>query len=147
MDPVQFRKLEADDLDDLQQLRQLYHDVFQQEFPPVDYVYLQTLLASKDIMFFVAQKDNTIIGGTTAYLLPSLYGKYKELYLYDMAIGEPFQRLGIGSRLLEFVKEYCEKQQIKSFFLQADTDNIHAREFYQKNGGIEVDVRHYEFRA
>ena len=145
MDSVQFRKLGPADLEWLQQLRQLYHDVFQQEFPPVDYVYLQTLLAGKDIMFFVAQKENTVIGGTTAYLLPSLYGKYNELYLYDMAVGAAYQRMGIGSRLLEFVKDYCEEQHIKSFFLQADTDNIHAREFYQKNGGIEVDVRHYEF--
>lgn len=113
--------------------------------PPISDKYLQKLLDGEAVLFFVAKQGNTILGGATAYRLPSLYGERDELYMYDMAVDDTFQRIGIGSGLLGFIKEYCQNENIKDLYVQADTLDTHARNFYKKNGGVEIDVRHYDF--
>ncbi len=145
MTGVTFRQLGRSDIKQLRELRELYGEVFRTEISTIDDDYLEALLASQLTLFFVAQSGEAIVGGITAHLLPSVYGNYKELYLYDVAIATAFQRQGVGSGLLNYIKEYCQTKHIKSLFVQADAEDLHARRFYAKNGGQEADVWHYDF--
>jgi aminoglycoside 3-N-acetyltransferase I len=147
MESIRYRKLDKNDIDAVRALLGVYVDVFKDQPMPDDMAFLEKRLRDDHIWFFVASKDDEVIGGLTAYVLPSIYGDRGEVYIYDMAIAEAYQRLGVGSGLLDHFKEYCASAGIKEFYLQADTEDIHAREFYKKNGGIEEDVRHYDFRV
>jgi aminoglycoside 3-N-acetyltransferase I len=140
-----FRRLEPTDMPALRALRTLYADVFGEPMHQASDDYLQGLLNDKSIVFFVAQAADAIIGGATAYHLPSLYGQHDELYIYDMAIRDEHQRQGIGSGLLDCIKDYAAIHAVSTVFVQADAVDKHARDFYLKNGGAEEDVRHYDF--
>jgi GNAT superfamily N-acetyltransferase len=142
---VSFRKLETLDLQGLKELRELYKNVFGESMPEVSDEYLTGLLHSEQVVFFVAEKDHEVVGGVTAYRFPSLYGQGHEMYIYDMAVATTLQRQGIGSGLLDFIKNFCRSEGAKHLYVQADAVDTGARNFYLKNGGTEEDVRHYDF--
>lgn len=113
---------------------------------PNDMNYLTAILQKDNTVFVAAYLNHELVGGLTAHVLPSIYGKFSELYIYDMAVSRAHQRHGIGSQMLEFVKSYCRENGIIDLFVQADTVDTGARNFYKKNGGVEEDVRHYDFK-
>jgi aminoglycoside 3-N-acetyltransferase I len=86
-----------------------------------------------------------VIGGLTAYILPSLYYPGSEAYLYDLAVAAPWKRQGIGTALLKALKEHGTPVDIKEIFVQADRPDQHAIDFYTPNGGIPGDVIHFSF--
>lgn len=143
---LSIRILRPGDEKELQQLLQLYIDVFKDRSLPKDTDYLSAILQQVNTIFVAAELQGELVGGITAHILPSIYGKFKELYIYDMAVSEAYQRQGIGSQMLNFVKEYCKANGIIDLFVQADTVDTGARNFYKKNGGVEEDVRHYDFK-
>ncbi|WP_374581606.1 N-acetyltransferase family protein [Frankia sp. CiP3] len=142
---IYFRTLGSDDISALRQVGRLYLDVFDEEGPVLDDAYLRHLLEEGRALFFVAEAQGEVIGAVTAYMLPSVYGAYSEMYMYDMAVASAHQRQGIGGRLLTYIKQYCQAAQVKTLFVQADTPDTEARNFYRNNGGVEEDVRHYDF--
>ncbi|HEV2412763.1 MAG TPA: GNAT family N-acetyltransferase [Candidatus Saccharimonadales bacterium] len=145
MDELNIRKLEKGDEKDLVGLLKLYVEVFGDHDYPTDAGYLPALLENKAIMFVVAYSAGEVVGGLTAYVLPSIYGDYSDVYIFDMAVSTSHQRRGVGSQLLGFLKKYCRSIGVPDIFVQADAEDVHARDFYKKNGGAESDVRHYDF--
>lgn len=147
MKHIKIRILKLGDEDDLGKLLGLYTEVFGEPNQPNNTNYLGALLERDEVLFFAAYKSGALVGGLTAYLLPSIYGDYSELYIYDFAVSTTHQRQGMGSQLLDFLKEYSKKINVRNIFVQADAEDTHARDFYKKNGGIEEDVRHFDFKV
>jgi aminoglycoside 3-N-acetyltransferase I len=134
---------------DYHQLTELL-DVYKEAFgltdfrqPPADY--LKTLLHHPTMLFLVATRNGKVVGGLTAFTLPSVYYPASELYIYDLAIRPKNQRQGIGTALLKELREHCTRSGIKEIFVQADRPDRHAIEFYRKNGGTPEDVIHFSF--
>jgi aminoglycoside 3-N-acetyltransferase I len=146
MDYLSIRILKPGDEKELQHLLQLYVDVFGDRSMPKEIDYLASILQQENTLFVAAYLNNEIVGGITAHILPSIYGNFNELYIYDMAISQAHQRHGIGSKMLDFVKSYSKEHGIIDLFVQADAVDSGARNFYKKNGGVEEDVRHYDFK-
>jgi aminoglycoside 3-N-acetyltransferase I len=144
---IKYYRLASKNITELRALLELYIHVFGDQKMPEDTSYLSKRIASENTLFFVAEQDGVILAGATAYILPSIYGDYDELYIYDMAVHADRQRQGIGSALLGYIKEYAKAHGVRYIYVQADTEDIHARNFYKKNGGIEEDVRHYDFEV
>ena len=133
-------------MDRLIELISLYADVFEMEgFVPPANEHLHTLLTNPAISFLVALHDHKVVGGLTAYDLPSVYGPAAETYVYDLAVATAFQRQGVGAALLEKMRSVCECAGKREFFLQADVDDTHALSFYRATGGVEEDVRHFSY--
>ncbi len=142
------QKLNTSEIGKLTELVGLYERVFEmQDFqlPPQDY--LQSLLENDQIVFYVAVDDEGIvIGGLTAYMLPSVYYSASEVYIYDLAVENAWQRMGIGRNLIEALKNYGKSLGCKYIFVQADLVDQHAIDFYHSTGGIKEDVVHFDYR-
>jgi ribosomal-protein-alanine N-acetyltransferase len=54
-----------------------------------------------------------------------------ESELFNIAVHPHFRQLGIGKTLMEFYFDFCEKRQIKSFFLEVNSSNASAIHLYQ----------------
>lgn len=144
---IEYKKLGLSDIGHLAELLNIYKDEFNLEknyhFP--DNEYLQQLLSNKSVIFYTALESGDIVGGLTAYILPSVYFSQAEVYIYDLAVKSSFQRKGIGTGLIQALKRYCEALGIKEIFVQADQDDHHAVKFYKATGGVEEKVVHFSF--
>ena len=109
--------------------------------------HLLKLLLFKNFIVFVAAEKKVIVGGLTAYILPSYYSKTSEVYIYDLAIKKNFQRKGIGKKLLQSLKAYCCQNDYKILFVQADEADAHALKFYQSTGGLPQKVIQFSYLA
>ena len=54
--------------------------------------------------------------------------------LEDMIVLNEYRDKNIGSKLLEFVKEFAKSKGIERITLLTDDDNFKAHKFYEKNG-------------
>jgi ribosomal protein S18 acetylase RimI-like enzyme len=129
----------------LKALVRLYAEVFEtQSFTMPSAGYLQALLEKEHVMFFTALSGGEVVGGLTAYVLPSVYFEKSEIYIYDLAVATEYQRKGIGRQLINALKEYC-KEAGREIFVQADIEDQHAIDFYKATGGRSEDVIHFSY--
>lgn len=56
------------------------------------------------------------------------------LLIHDLYVNELFKRLGIGSKLISFVKERAKILGVRAITLETQTTNYPAVQFYLKNG-------------
>jgi ribosomal protein S18 acetylase RimI-like enzyme len=71
-------------------------------------------------------EDNEIKG----YIICSLKDE-RTLHIHRLAVKEEYQRIGIGTQLINEVVKNADKK-IKVITLKAHEDNIKARSFYEK---------------
>lgn len=141
-----FRKLTSKDLSTLIDLVTVYENVFEmKDFKMPLAEHLQTLLTNEKIIFYVAFADKEVIGGLTAYILPSVYFVSGEVYIYDFAVETSHQRKGVGRQLMDELKAYCKQQGYKEIFVQAHIVDRHALDFYHATGGQQTIVAHYSY--
>ena len=88
-------------------------------------------IQNPDYAVYLIRREGVAIGYITLHhsQLPHLLSLYLE---------EKFQHCGIGHQAMEFVKDYFKVQGAKHFTCQCQPDNIHAMEFYRRNGGNAV---------
>jgi aminoglycoside 3-N-acetyltransferase I len=139
--------LSEKDVDQLLELLQVFEEVFEiKNLSPPDKTYLQEQLAKKSFVVMVAIQDKIVVGGLTAYTLPSYYSKKPSLYLYDLGVKTDFQRLGIGKLLISDFSRYCRQIGAKEFFVQADFEDKHALDFYRSTGAeTEIKAIHFSY--
>ncbi|QUH22390.1 GNAT family N-acetyltransferase [Methanobacterium alkalithermotolerans] len=142
---IKYLHLNLNNQAELLKLIKLYENVFEMEsFPYPSDNYLVKLLKNENIIFVVAKYEKDIIGGLTAHELPSTYFEANEVYVYDLAVHPNFQKKGIGSRLIEELKNISCSKGDKEIFLQADVGDD-AVDFYHKIGGVPENVIHFSF--
>lgn len=143
---VTYQKLQAKDVNILVKHLEMYQEAFEREdFECPEVSYLQSLLEKETMFFLTALAGDEVVGGLTAYLLPSVYEPFQEVYLFDMAVKPSFQRKGIGTQLIQELRKYCQNLNIKVFFVQADWEDTHAIEFYKATGGRLSKVLHFTY--
>ncbi|MBT0811111.1 GNAT family N-acetyltransferase [Litoribacter ruber] len=123
------------DLGTFQELLDVFDHVF--EYKPYtrpDSNYLVEVLRKDGFIAVVATVDNQTVAGLTAYVLTQYHSTKPLLYIHDLAVFQPFQRKGIGSRLLEFLKEHCVRNGFQEMYLQAELEDKYALDFYRSTG-------------
>jgi aminoglycoside 3-N-acetyltransferase I len=133
MKNIQIQVLSPEDVDIqlLVRLLQIYNEVFEHNYPIPQREYLSLLLNNAQYLAIVAKVDNVVIGGLTAHLLPQSFSTKRLMYIYDLGVMPEFQRRGVGSKLLTFVREYCKQHDIDGVFVQADVQDVEAVSFYR----------------
>ena len=65
--------------------------------------------------------------------------------IWDINIDERFRRIGIGSKMIDFIKEYALNIKARAIVLETQTCNVPAINFYLKHGFelIGFDSIHY----
>jgi aminoglycoside 3-N-acetyltransferase I len=144
----EIKQLTKEDLPKFKSLIHLFNTVFEEEEPSIGSdIHLTQLLASKTFIAITALSENEVVGGITAYELPMVHADSSELILYDMAVRSDFQRRGIGKQLIQGLKEYCNKNGIKEFFVMAHEEDTHAVEFYHSTGGKSEKVVNFLYQT
>jgi ribosomal protein S18 acetylase RimI-like enzyme len=143
---IEYLQLSVNNLEELVKLIKLYENVFEMEpFQYPSHDYLEKILKNENTLFVVAKYEEEIIGGLTAHQLASTYFEANEVYVYDLAVHQEFQRKGVGTRLIEELKKISCSKGDKEIFLQADIPDEYAIDFYKKIGGVPEDVIHFSF--
>lgn len=110
-------------------------DIFEHTSSIIDEDELERLILNKEI--FVAKIDEQVVG---YILLSSREGKKngykyrKELDIDAMGVDEVYRNQKIGTKLLEYVKEYAKNNNYTNIRLTVNEENDNARHLYEKVG-------------
>ena len=105
--------------------------------------YLTRLLGSDRFIGLAAIEDAAVVGGLAAYVLDKFEQERSEIYIYDLAVAEPYRRTGIATALIEALKRIAAQLGAYVIFIQADPVDAPAVELYAKLGRRE-DVLHFD---
>jgi aminoglycoside 3-N-acetyltransferase I len=117
------------------------------EAPSLSDAYLERLLANPAFWALAAFEGKDIVGGITAHVLPMTRVEASELFVYDLAVREDYQRKGIGRRLMTTLHEAAQAEGIQIMFVPADNEDGHALDFYRAIGGDPAPVTIFTFGA
>jgi aminoglycoside 3-N-acetyltransferase I len=144
---MEIKQLTNSDLSIFKSLIELFNTVFEEESLIGSDAHLLKLLGNKSFIAFAAVSEHEVLGGLTAYELPMVHSDASEIILYDMAVSLENQRMGIGKRLIQALKQYCVKNNIETFFVMAHEEDEHAIEFYHSTGGKSEKVVNFLYNA
>ena len=95
----------------------------------------EEIVRRNDTMIFVAEENRKIVGLISLYLLPNMRHGYQRGHIEDIVVARDRRRKGIGTRLIEAVKNYCRKNGIRVIKLDSASALTDAHRFYEKMGG------------
>ncbi len=130
-------------IQELQQLVFVFSLAFEEKYE-VDDAYLNGMTANPSALILGAFEQEKVVGGLVAFEMNPIHGA-KELYIYDIAVHPAHQKQGIGTKLIEYLKEESKKRSIKTIFVEAESEDDGAVAFYRAIGGEEESVRHFNF--
>jgi aminoglycoside 3-N-acetyltransferase I len=105
--------------------------------------YLAGLLGSPNFVAVAAIQGGRVVGGLAAYVLPKFEQARSEIYIYDLAVDEPFRRRGIATSLINKLRSVAAERGAWVLFVQADRDDAPAVELYSKLG-VRQEVLHFD---
>ena len=144
---ITIKKLEPNDVDLFITVVQLFEKVFEMKnFKLPDRRHLKQVLENPDFFAFIAQFENEVVGGLTAYTLDQYYSQKPLAYIYDLAVDEKYQRKGIGSQLIAAINKFCRQKGFEEVFVQADKIDDYAIDFYRSTRPTEEEeVVHFYY--
>src|SRR4051812_29002630 len=123
---MQTRRLKAGERDVARQLFTLMADVFGEGSGDLSDGYLDGLLQRESFWAIAAYAGEELVGGITAHTLPMTRTESLELFIYDLAVREDFQRRGVGRALVTGLREAAAAAGIHDVFVPADNEDTHA---------------------
>lgn len=109
-----------------------------------DDAWLTRHLAQPHIIVLVAEAaDGEVVGGLVAYALAKLEQARSEIYIYDLAVLEPYRRRGIATALIDHLRREARAIGAWVVYVQADHADPPAIALYTKLGSRE-DVLHFD---
>jgi len=143
----EIKQLTKEHLATFNSLIDLFNTVFEEESNIGSEANSLHLLNDKRFIAIVALAENEVVGGLTAYELPMYYSDTSEIFLYDLAVRPEYQKMGVGKKLIQSLKEYCVQNGIKDFFVMAHAEDEHAIEFYRATGGKSEKVVNFIYET
>jgi len=92
----------------------------------------------KNIML-VSRTDGVMSGFLWAYILDSPDRPFPKLFLYSIDVFEQFKRRGIGTLLIQHLKESARAHNCYKMFVPTSKTNLAAVALYRGTGGIAED--------
>lgn len=105
--------------------------------------YLANLLGSDTFIVVAAFKDDAVVGGIAAYVLPKFEQERSEVYIYDLAVAEAHRRQGIATAMITALQAVATERGSYVVYVQADYGDDPAVALYTKLGTRE-DVMHFD---
>ena len=105
--------------------------------------YLRAFLGDEHKIALAAFADGAVVAGIVAYVLQKFESERSEIYIYDLAVADAYRRLGVATKLIEFLKKIASEVGSYVIFVQADPPDAPAVALYEKLGTRE-DVYHYD---
>lgn len=105
--------------------------------------YLQRLLGNEHFIALAAVKDQDVVGGIAAYVLPKFEQERSEIYIYDLAVAEAHRRQGIATALIRRLQQIAAERGAYVIYVQADYGDDPAIALYT-GLGVREDVMHFD---
>ncbi len=144
---MKVRRLGADEAAAMRALNALFSRAFED---PASYPanepgesYLLQALRNEAVIVLVAAEEERLVGGLVAYVLPKLEQERSEIYIYDLAVDEPFRRRGVATALIDHLKGIAAEIGAWVIYVQADYGDGPAVALYTRLGTRE-DVMHFD---
>jgi len=116
-------------------------ETFERAPPGDDYV--RELLAKPHVCVLVALAGDEIAGGLVAYELEKFEQARSEIYIYDLAVAEPWRRRGVATALIADLRRIARERGAWMVFVQGDYGDDPALALYDKLGTREA-VLHFD---
>ncbi len=140
-------RLGPDDISRMHQLLSVFSEAFED---PENYDsarpgedYLRDLLSSTGFFAIVAVDGDAVVGGLVAYELRKFEQHRSEVYIYDLAVAEPYRRQLIATDMINRLRSEAASIGAWVLYVQADYGDDPAIALYQKLGTRE-DVMHFD---
>jgi aminoglycoside 3-N-acetyltransferase I len=144
---VTIRQLGTEDAEILYSMLDMFADAFddtaQYTSNPPNAAYLRRLLSRDHFIGLCALIDSQVVGGLVAYELMKFEQARSEIYIYDLAVAEPYRRRGIATSLIEGLRQIAMQRGAWVVYVQADYGDDPAVALYSKLGRRE-DVMHFD---
>ncbi len=105
--------------------------------------YLEQLLGSDTFIALAALKDDELVGGIAAYVLPKFEQERTEIYIYDLAVDKEHRRQGIAEGMITELQRLGSVHGAYAIFVQADYGDDPAIAMYTKVG-VREEVLHFD---
>ncbi|MGB4985792.1 MAG: GNAT family N-acetyltransferase, partial [Erysipelotrichaceae bacterium] len=99
-------------------------------------------LNDSSIILHVALDGDTVIAYLLTYRLKRLDSDNVMLHPYHLFVSDRYQKQGIGKKMIETIKEYAQNNKTHYMYLITQTDNMNARNLYEKLGGYNHPDNH-----
>jgi ribosomal protein S18 acetylase RimI-like enzyme len=96
--------------------------------------HLKDALGRQDCYFIVCLVNSTAVGYLSAYRFPNVENADFQVYLFDIIVDEPYQRTGIGSRLIEELKRQCLTDGVGRIWVGTALENTAAQRTFERTG-------------
>ncbi len=84
---------------------------------------------------FLAFVDNKVVGFLTAHRLQRLDKRQAEVLLYEIGVDEHYRQQGVGTTLIQAVKEWAKEVAADEVWVLTNKSNIPAMALYTSMGG------------
>ncbi len=143
---MEINKLNLENLEDFKSLIEIFKIVFENNEPIAKDERLLKLLSNPDFLVFVLKLNNKVVGGLTIYVLHRYYEAKPIAYIYDVGVSPDFQGKGLGKALISEVCNYCKINGFDDAYVEAESDDIDAVEFYRKTKfSSEMNAIHFTY--
>src|ERR1700722_3660239 len=131
---LRVKRLTSSDRDDARRLFTLLAQIFHEDCAPLSDPYLDQLLLRPEFWALAAFTGENIIGGVIAHTVPMTRTQSSELLIYDLAVRVDHRKRGVGRRLVDELRDQAFASGIRTTFVPADNDDVHALDFYRSIG-------------
>lgn len=95
----------------------------------------EELVNRQDIKIFVAEEGSKLLGVADLFILPIMRRGYHQGHIEDFVVTENMRGKGVGTELMNKIKDYCRENNIKVIKLTSGFELEDAHKFYEKQGG------------
>jgi ribosomal protein S18 acetylase RimI-like enzyme len=96
--------------------------------------HMRELLARDENYLYIASVETVPVGFLLAYRVPRVDRDQDMIYLYEIGVLPEHRRRGIGSKMVQLLKEECRSRNVMEVWVGTEADNVAARALYESTG-------------
>jgi GNAT superfamily N-acetyltransferase len=96
-------------------------------------------LVDPSVFHWVAEENGVVVGHLLAYLERRRAGPARQVLLYEIGVREAYRRRGIGTALVEALRQWMRAEDVAECWVPADSGEAEA--FYAACGFVRDDVQ------
>ncbi len=92
---------------------------------------------SRDENYLIVAFDKDLpVGFLVAYCMPMVARDGFMVCLYEIGVAPPYQRRGIGTKLINLLKFLCREKNVIEIWIETSNDNVAAKRLYTSTGSV-----------
>jgi ribosomal protein S18 acetylase RimI-like enzyme len=104
-------------------------------FEKADLKNIDAFISDKNCVGYFVYNEADVLGYIYGYVLPRLQ-ESPMLYIHNMAVKKEYRHLGIGTLMMDAMKQHAKQNQLSKMFLITNKSNKRAVGLFKKEKGI-----------